>query len=145
MLTDRTIDLLLHDRVRFGAGTIADLPGLIRELGGPAARAFIVSDPGVVASGVTATVAGILATAGVANGLFGAVEPNPGTTVVKRAGAALRASGTDGAIVVPVGGGSSMDTAKARELALVGIASVPPRHGTPSRLLPRRRSTASPG
>jgi alcohol dehydrogenase class IV len=118
-LSDRTLDLLVRDRVRFGRGTIAELPALVREVGGPGARAFIVSDPGVVASGVTGTVAAILAAAGVQTGQFGAVEPNPGTTVVERGGAALRAFGTDETVVVPVGGGSSMDTAKAMSLFAV--------------------------
>jgi alcohol dehydrogenase len=118
-LSDRTLDLLVRDRVRFGCGAIADLPSLVREVGGPRARAFIVTDPGVVASGVTATVAAILAGAGVESRLFGAVEPNPGTTVVERGGAELRAFGTDDTVVVPVGGGSSMDTAKALSLFAV--------------------------
>ena len=60
MLADRTIELLLRDRVRFGLGSISTLPEVLREVGGPSARAFIVSDPGVVASGVTAAVAGFL-------------------------------------------------------------------------------------
>ena len=51
-----------------------------------------------------------------ATGLFGAVEPNPGTSVVERGGAELRAFGLEGVVVVPVGGGSSMDTAKAMSL-----------------------------
>ncbi len=123
MLAERTIELLLRDRVRFGAGAIAELPALVRELGGPDAGAFLVSDPGVVGSGVTARVATILSDAGIANGLFGGVEPNPGTTVVERGGAALREFGTDGTIVVPVGGGSSMDTAKA--LSLYAVNRVP--------------------
>src|SRR5665213_2651939 len=113
MLANRTIELLLRDRVRFGAGSIAVLPELIRELGGPNAGAFVVSDPGVVSSGVTARVTAVLSGAGIASGLFGDVEPNPGTAVVERGGAALREYGTQGTIVVPVGGGSSMDTAKA--------------------------------
>ena len=70
-------------------------------------------------SGVTARVAAVLADAGIASGLFGDVEPNPGTTVVERGGAALRAFGIEGTIVVPVGGGSSMDTAKAVSLYAV--------------------------
>jgi alcohol dehydrogenase len=118
-LADRTIDLLLRDRVRFGAGTIDDLAALVREVGGPAARAFVVSDPGVVASGVTATVTAVLSAAGVETGLFGTVEPNPGTTVVERGGAELRAFGLQNVVVVPVGGGSSMDTAKAMSLYAV--------------------------
>jgi alcohol dehydrogenase len=119
VLADRTIELLLRDRVQFGAGAIAGLPELVRELGGANARAFIVSDPGVVASGVTATVEGVLARAGLEHGLFGGVEPNPGTSVVERGGAALRAFGTAGTVVVPIGGGSSMDTAKAMSLYAV--------------------------
>ena len=116
MLADRTLGLSLRDRVRFGRGTIRELPALVREVGGPAARAFIVSDPGVVASGVVATVTAVLADAGVGTGLFGAVEPNPGTSVVERGGSELRAFGIEGVVVVPVGGGSSMDTAKAMSL-----------------------------
>ena len=116
MLGDRAFELTLRDRVRFGRGTIRELPVLLREVGGPAARAFIVSDPGVVASGVVATVRAVLDDAGIASGLFGAVEPNPGTTVVERGGSDLRAFGIEGVVVVPVGGGSSMDTAKAMSL-----------------------------
>lgn len=86
MLNERTIELLLRDRVRFGIGSIGSLPGLVRELGGPNARAFIVSDPGVVASGVTTAVGAILSQAGVDHDLFGGVEPNPGTSVVERGG-----------------------------------------------------------
>lgn len=119
MLTERTIELVLRDRVRFGIGSIGSLPDLVRELGGPNARAFIVSDPGVVASGVTATVGAILSQAGVDHDLFGGVEPNPGMSVVERGGVALRAFGTAGTVVVPVGGGSSMDTAKAVSLQAV--------------------------
>jgi alcohol dehydrogenase len=119
MLSERTIELLLRDRVRFGIGSIGSLPALVRELGSPNARAFIVSDPGVVASGVTATVRAILSQAGVDHDLFSGVEPNPGTSVVERGGAALRAFGSAGTVVVAVGGGSSMDTAKAISLHAV--------------------------
>jgi alcohol dehydrogenase len=72
---------------------------------------------------VTATVAAVLGQAGVEHGLFGAVEPNPGTSVVARGGDALRAFGLAGTVVVPIGGGSSMDTAKA--LSLYAVNAVP--------------------
>lgn len=116
-LSDRTIDLLVRDRTRFGPGAIDDLADTVRGIGGgPGARAFIVSDPGVVASGVTATVAGILAEDGMETNVFGGVEPNPGLSVIERGGAELRAFGLDDVIVVAVGGGSSMDTAKVLSL-----------------------------
>lgn len=127
-LSDRTIDLLVRDRTRFGVGAIDDLAAVIREIGGgPDARAFIVSDPGVVASGVTATVAGILAEDGIETAMFGDVEPNPGMGVIERGGAQLRAFGLDDVIIVAVGGGSSMDTAKVLSLYAtndVGVADL---------------------
>jgi alcohol dehydrogenase len=127
-LADRTINLLVRDRTRFGVGAIDDLATVVREIGGgPDARAFIVSDPGVVASGVTATVAGILEEDGMETAVFGDVEPNPAMSVVERGGAELRAFGIDDVIVVAVGGGSSMDTAKALSLYAtndVGVADL---------------------
>lgn len=119
MLGDRTISLVLRDRVRFGRGTISELPRLVREVGGSDAAAFVVSDPGVVTSGVTGHVVDLLTSAGIETGLFAGVEPNPGTTVIERGGAELRAFGADRVVVVPVGGGSSMDTAKAMSLYAV--------------------------
>ena len=115
-LAERTFELILRDRVRFGRGAIAALPALVREVGGVDARAFIVSDPGVVASGVITSVADVLRGAGIEVGLFSEVEPNPGMTAVERSGAALRVFGTATTVVLPVGGGSSMDTAKAMSL-----------------------------
>lgn len=125
-LADRTINLLLRDRTRFGVGAIDDLAAVVREIGGgPDARAFVVSDPGVVASGVTATVAGILEEDGMETAVFGEVEPNPAMSVVERGGAALRAFGLDDVIVVAVGGGSTMDTAKALSLYATNDVGVP--------------------
>lgn len=116
-ISDRTIDLRVRDRAHFGPGAIDGLPDVIRGIGGgPGARAFIVSDPGVVASGVTATVAGILVEDGMETTVFGGVEANPGLSVIERGGAELRAFGLDDVIVVAVGGGSSMDTAKVLSL-----------------------------
>ena len=45
MLSTRQLELVLRDRVRFGAGAVTALPGLVAELG--ADRAFIVTDAGV--------------------------------------------------------------------------------------------------
>ncbi|HYM84095.1 MAG TPA: iron-containing alcohol dehydrogenase, partial [Candidatus Dormibacteraeota bacterium] len=114
MLADRRIDLQTRDRVRFGLGAIADLPALVAEAGG--SRAFIVTDPGVVASGVAARVVDVLRAGGIEPGLFDGVEPNPGTSTIDRGSAALVAHGLDGTVVVAVGGGSAMDTAKAVSL-----------------------------
>jgi alcohol dehydrogenase len=121
-LADRTFSLDTRDRVRFGAGAIEALPGLVREVGGT--RVFIVTDPGVKASGVIDRVGGILAASGIETGIFAEVEPNPGETTIERGAVALRAFGTDGAVLVAVGGGSAMDTAKAVSLRAMNDAPV---------------------
>ena len=66
----------------------------------------------MLASGVIERVRGVLEAAGVEVGVYAEVEPNPGTSSVLRGSAALTAFGVGGAVVVPVGGGSSMDSAK---------------------------------
>ena len=113
-LADRALDLVFRDRIRFGRGAVAQLPGLVREAGGR--RAFVVTDAGVVAAGVIEVVREALEAGGIAIGVFDEVEPNPGTSSVERGSAALAAFGAHGTVVVPVGGGSSMDTAKAVSL-----------------------------
>jgi alcohol dehydrogenase len=113
-LADRSLDLVVRDRIRFGRGSVAQLPELVREARGR--RAFIVTDRGVILAGVIDVVRQSLEAGGIAMGVFAEVEPNPGAASVERGSAALAAFGTHGTIVVPVGGGSSMDTAKAVSL-----------------------------
>jgi alcohol dehydrogenase len=120
--TDRIIEIVVTERTHFGRGAIARLPELITTHGG--SRAFVVTDPGVRGSGVVDRVLEILAAARIDSGVFAEVEPNPGASTVERGAAALRALGTDGTIVVPVGGGSAMDTAKALSLRSVNSAPV---------------------
>jgi alcohol dehydrogenase len=119
-LADARSELVLRDRVRFGPGAVADLPGLVGEL--RAARAFVVTDPGVVGSGVAGTVIDRLRAGGLEAGCFDGVEPNPGQTTVARGATALRAFGLDGTAVIALGGGSSMDIAKALALAAANPA-----------------------
>jgi alcohol dehydrogenase len=113
-LADRQIEIVLRNRVHFGVGAIERLPEVVAAAGG--SRVFVVTDPGVQASGVIDEVLDVLDAAGIAAGVFAEVEPNPGASTVERGAAALRAFGLDRTVVVPVGGGSSMDTAKALDL-----------------------------
>jgi len=115
---DRRLDIVVRDRARFGVGIASELPAVVRSLGGRAA--FVVTDPGVVGAGVAGRIVDLLRDDGLAIDLFGAVEPNPGTRTVEAASAQLRAFGGTGAdsgiVVVGLGGGSAMDTAKVTAL-----------------------------
>ncbi|HYH93696.1 MAG TPA: iron-containing alcohol dehydrogenase [Candidatus Saccharimonadales bacterium] len=120
-LAGRALELRFRDRVRFGVGSIATLGELVREAG---ERAFVVTDPGVQASGVVDEVVGVLDRSGLTSMVFAEVAANPGASVVERGAAALREFGLDGTVVVAVGGGSAMDTAKALSLRATNEAPV---------------------
>ncbi|MEX1171847.1 MAG: iron-containing alcohol dehydrogenase, partial [Chloroflexota bacterium] len=113
-LSEWAIDLHLRGRVRFGVGAVASLPELVRAEGGT--RVFLVTDPGVVRSGVAGQVVDLLRAADLDVAVFDGIEPNPGTNTVLTGSASLASFGIDGTVVVPVGGGSSMDAAKVMAL-----------------------------
>jgi len=92
-------------RIVHGAGAIAQLGELVGELG--VTRPFLVTDKGVAAAGLAEIALGRLDGAV----LFDDVYANPDIELVGRASAAYREEGCDG--LVALGGGSSMDTAKA--------------------------------
>ena len=110
----RRLEIGVRDRARFGAGVVAELPSIVADLGGDSV--FVVTDTGVVGSGVAGRVVDLLTAARVRVELFDGVEPNPGTPSIERGSARLRglvASGATGhAIVIGLGGGSAMDSAK---------------------------------
>lgn len=113
-LADRQIEIVLRNRVFFGVGAIERLPEVVAHAGGT--RVFLVTDPGVRGSGVVDAATAALARGGMETAIFDEVEPNPSAATVERGAAAMRAFGLEETIVVPVGGGSSMDTAKALDL-----------------------------
>jgi alcohol dehydrogenase len=116
-LAERTLDLQLRDRVRFGVDAIEGLPELVGAVGqGGRPRVLLVTDPGVVAAGVMDRVRHVLAGDGIEVGVYADVEPNPGAASILRGSAALAAFGVEGTVTVAVGGGSSIDSAKAISL-----------------------------
>ncbi len=74
-------------------------------------KAFVCSDPDLIKFGVTKKVTDILDNAGIAYELYSDIKPNPTIQNVQNGVAAFKASGAD--CIVAIGGGSSMDTAKA--------------------------------
>ncbi len=74
-------------------------------------KAFVCSDPDLVKFGVTKKVTDILDSAKIAYDIFSDIKPNPTIENVQSGVEAFKASGAD--CIVAIGGGSSMDTAKA--------------------------------
>ncbi len=101
-----------------GAGAVNQAGPSARSLN--AAHAFVLADPGVIAAGLVAPLLASLQAAGVAHTLYDRVVPNPDTASVDEAVAALRGSGAD--LIIGIGGGSALDTAKAVRLAAGGPA-----------------------
>jgi alcohol dehydrogenase len=95
-------------RLIFGPGTLARIGTLARELGGT--RVLIVSDPGIVKAGYVTRAVSYLVDAGLQARVFGDVRENPSTDDVARCVEAAREFDAD--LLIGLGGGSSMDTAK---------------------------------
>ena len=74
-------------------------------------KAFVCSDPDLIRFYVTKKVTDLLDAAGFAYEVYSDIKPNPTIENVQTGVAAFRKSGAD--CIVAIGGGSSMDTAKA--------------------------------
>ena len=74
-------------------------------------KAFVCSDPDLIEFGVTKKVLDVLDAAGLVYEIYSNIKPNPTIENVQTGVAALKESGAD--YIIAIGGGSSMDTAKA--------------------------------
>lgn len=92
-----------------GKGAIAEIPGILAGKG--CTKAFVCSDPDLIRFGVTKKVTDILDAANIAYTVFSEIKPNPTIENVQSGVAAFKDSGADS--IIAIGGGSSMDTAKA--------------------------------
>jgi alcohol dehydrogenase class IV len=95
-------------RVHFGAGAL-DLAGPVaRELG--SRRALVVTDPGVRAAGHAGRALAFLEREGLETALFDGAEEDPSSLTVEAGRSFAAEFGPD--LLVAVGGGSALDTAK---------------------------------
>jgi lactaldehyde reductase len=92
-----------------GKGAILEIPAIVAAKGFK--KAFIASDPDLIKFGVTKKVTDILDKEGMAYAIYSDIKPNPTIENVKNGVEAYKASGAD--YMIAIGGGSSMDTAKA--------------------------------
>lgn len=100
---------ILNEVSYFGPGAREVLPEVVERLGGK--KALVVTDKGLIQFGVAKLVTDVLDKAGIAYTIFSEVKPNPTVTNVKDGIAAFEAAEAD--FIIAIGGGSSMDTAKA--------------------------------
>lgn len=92
-----------------GKGAIASISDEVTTRGFK--KAFVCSDPDLLKFGVTAKVLAVLDSASLAYEVYSDIKPNPTIENVQNGVAAFKASGAD--YILAIGGGSSMDTAKA--------------------------------
>ena len=101
-------------RVVFGADSLERVGELARELGGK--HVLLVTDKGLAAAGHPARAIGFIEAAGLHVTTFDEVRENPTTLDVDRCVEAARRAGID--MIIGLGGGSSMDTAKGTNFIL---------------------------
>ena len=100
---------ILNEVSYFCPGARKELPEVVKRLG--KSKALIVTDAGLVKFGVAKMVTDVLDGASIPYEIFSDVKPNPTVTNVKDGIEAYKKSGAD--FIIAVGGGSSIDTAKA--------------------------------
>ncbi len=130
-----------------GGGALAELPGMLTRLG--LARPLIVTDPYIRDCGILERAAALLDRARIGCEVFADTVPDPTTAVVEAGARVLSAAGFDS--LVAIGGGSSIDTAKAMSvLAANGgrmrdwkVPAEIPKAGLPLVAIPTTAGTGS--
>ena len=101
--------IVLNETSYHGAGAIKEIPGEVTRRG--LTKAFVCSDPDLVKFKVTDKVLNVLKENNLDYELYSNIKPNPTIENVQTGVAAFKKSGAD--YIIAIGGGSSMDTAKA--------------------------------
>lgn len=107
-------------RIIFGAGSVNQLPQELGRL--HAKKIMIITDPGLVESGIIGEVERILKTGEFEVHRFTEVEPDPRYEIVEKAADRIKKTGAEA--VVGIGGGSPLDIAKVAAVRAAGDAPV---------------------
>ncbi|MDR0596680.1 MAG: iron-containing alcohol dehydrogenase [Clostridiales Family XIII bacterium] len=107
-MTLSTYSFSLPTRIEFGEGVVKTAGEEAKALG--ATKVLLVADKGVIGAGLTKPVEESLDAAGIAYELYDQIVPNPRDVHVEEGYRAAKDAGAD--VLIAVGGGSSMDTAK---------------------------------
>ena len=101
--------IVLNETSYHGSGAIKEIVTEAKNRGFK--KAFVCSDPDLIKFGVTAKVTDLLDEAGLAYEVYSEIKANPTIENVQNGVAAFKAAEAD--YIIAIGGGSSMDTAKA--------------------------------
>lgn len=100
---------VLNETSYHGPGAIHEIAGEVKGRGFK--KCFVCSDPDLIKFNVTKKVTDVLESAGIDYEIYSKIKANPTVENVQTGVAAFKASGAD--CIIAIGGGSSMDTAKA--------------------------------
>ena len=141
--------IILNTVSYHGKGAIGQIPGIVKNKGFK--HIFVCSDPDLIKFGVTDKVTDLLDKEGISYTVYSGIKPNPTIENVKDGVEAFKACGADS--IITIGGGSSMDTAKAIGIiitnpefadvrSLEGVASTK-NHAVPTIAVPTTAGTAA--
>jgi alcohol dehydrogenase len=146
-MTGKVASFRVPAHIIFGAGAAETVGAEAKCLG--AVHAFVLTDPNLQKLGVTERIVASLSAQGVGSSVYAGIEFEPSVQSVAPAAAAAKASRCD--LVVGLGGGSTLDTAKAVAVLMrnagqaedyLGIGLVRER-GVPSILMPTTAGTGA--
>lgn len=132
-----------------GHGAIKEIPGIVAAKGWK--KVFVTSDPDLIKFGVTKKVTDLLDEAKIEYSVYSKIKPNPTIQNVQEGVAAFKEAKADS--IIAIGGGSSMDTAKAIGIiinnpefadvrSLEGVAPTK-HHAVPTIAVPTTAGTAA--
>lgn len=141
--------IILNTVSYHGKGAIQEIVPIAKEKGWK--HIFVCSDPDLIKFGVSAKVTSLLDAAKLPYTVYSGIKPNPTIENVKEGVAAFKACGADS--IITIGGGSSMDTAKAIGIiianpefsdvrSLEGVAPTK-NHAVPTIAVPTTAGTAA--
>jgi len=130
-----------------GQDAVGSLGVEVKKLG--ASKVLVITDPGVLQAGLIDKVLAPLKSAGLVFEVFSGVQPEPPARIIDECAAQVRKGGFD--LILGIGGGSSLDTAKAAGIlaanpgSILGYAGMDmvPKRGLPSVLIPTTAGTGS--
>lgn len=105
----KSFNFKIPQNIEFGIGCLNKLPQILKE--NHSENVLLISDPGLEGLGVVKKIEDIIASAGIHHTTWLGVIPNPTVDVVNEATAVYKKCGATS--IVALGGGSSIDVAKA--------------------------------